>query len=197
VAACLNLQASAQAIIRRHEDVLYLSVALSERHAANTWRELDYRWSKAIGNTDDWALGHDRLFVAYTDHEELACEAVRGEALERLPGTPQARHPAPPPTAELRQPPVALWEVSDGTDDRRMRQLVAIAPLTGDAPTAVERWLWNETTARPPPLARYLAHTAKVRHQIRIYAGYSPRHHTVTIIDDGLRAQRQTARHDN
>lgn len=181
VAARRDLEGSAQAILRRHGDLLVVSVALS----GASWTELERRWASATGDIQDWAWGEARLFVAYADRDDITAEQLI-HALPDLPDGTPTRLSGP---VSSDRPRAGLWEVA-GDDDRRLRRLVAVTPMSDDLPERLERWLWYERTTDVPLFARYLSHAAKVRYQMRVLAAV-PDRETAQLVDDALHTMRQ------
>ncbi|MGC0344310.1 CATRA conflict system CASPASE/TPR repeat-associated protein [Streptomyces sp. SLBN-8D4] len=165
VAARRDDSGDAQAVLRRVDELLVLSVALS----GTDWRETERRWESAAQDIEQWAWGEVRLYVAYCGEEDVPARELE-TALPGRGGRPAVLSPP----VRLDGPRATLWEVQ-GPGERRLRRLVAVAPGAGDLPERLERWLWYERAATVPPFARYLAHTAKLRAQLRLPAvGASP-----------------------
>ncbi|MFC9758856.1 CATRA conflict system CASPASE/TPR repeat-associated protein [Streptomyces sp. NPDC056921] len=181
VAARRDLEGSAQAILRRHGDLLVVSIALS----GQSWTELERRWEAVAGDIQGWAWGEARLFVTYADHDSITAEQL----IQELPDLPDNS-----PTRLLEpvmsdRPRATLWEVA-GDDDRQLRRLVVVTSLADDLPERLERWLWYERTTDVPLFARYLSHAAKVRYQIRVLAA-APNRETTQLVDDAFHTMRQ------
>ncbi|MCD0449687.1 BN6_48550 family protein [Actinocorallia sp. API 0066] len=178
VVAAESADGSVQSVLRRRHDLLYWSVALP---AAQGWDAADRAWhalthpqepfdgpDEPVGGREAapaWAVGESRVFVAHagdTDDPGLTA-AVR----QQLPG----------PAEEVA---VSAWETPDllvceapGPDDRSLRRIAVVAGPPGQGAQA-DAWLWSDSRDVPPPLARHLAHAAKVRHQIRVHAAAGP-----------------------
>ncbi len=178
VAARRDRAGLAQAVLRRHHDLLCLSVALSPASGEQgSWDAWDRRWTRIAGADGDsareWVVGEARLFVAYREVAGAApvgtrelTEAIRAELpLPLGPGVPVAR------------PAVTLWEATgdSATGDsatRVSRRFVAVADDGGDGPRDTELWLWSQGGGAPPPFARYLADAAKLRYEMRVHAAH-------------------------
>ncbi|WP_283097378.1 CATRA conflict system CASPASE/TPR repeat-associated protein [Frankia umida] len=72
------------------------------------------------------------------------------------------RHPANVPGG------ITLWETAATTDDARIsRRMVAVAPEPAE--NDLYRWVWTSGIPDLAPFARYLMHTARLRHQLRVF----------------------------
>ncbi|MFB6394806.1 CATRA conflict system CASPASE/TPR repeat-associated protein [Polymorphospora lycopeni] len=173
-----------QAVLRRHHDLLNLSLALAPgpppTDAAPAhwprWHDLDRQWNAlAVGRTAP-LLGVVRIYLAgMTDLPDAgpagippAGRAAVGRALAgQLPGpAPRWAEPAQLGDSAL------LWELPYSDDARWERRLLLAAPTHDDA--TVSAWVWSDGSAAIPPLARYLLHTAKARFQLRVLRRDNP-----------------------
>ncbi|RKS74317.1 putative nucleotide-binding protein [Actinomadura pelletieri DSM 43383] len=163
--------ADCQAVLRRHHDLLNLSVALAPAEAAGDghwWRELDRQWQAITAEHVPALLGEARLFLARVDAEDHVRTAAPS-LYQRLGALlPDGAHD---PNAADRGVPtgdgLALWETAAEPDERLVRKFVlAIAP---DADPVASAWVWSRGDTAIPPLARYLLHGAKLRYQLRVW----------------------------
>lgn len=172
VAAQERPGADCQAVLRRHHDLLNLSVALAPAEAAGDdrswWRELDRQWETVAAGHTAALLGEARLFLARVDAEDgvrAAAPALYRRLSDLLPDTvrdPDAADHGVPTGDGL-----ALWEFMAEPDERLVRRFVlAIAP---DADPVASAWVWSRGDTAIPPLARYLLHAAKLRYQLRVW----------------------------
>ncbi|MFC4055077.1 CATRA conflict system CASPASE/TPR repeat-associated protein [Actinomadura syzygii] len=171
VAAQERPGADCQAVLRRHHDLLNLSVALapSEAHGDETWwRTLDGQWEAITAEHAPALLGEARLFLARVDAEDrirTAAPSLYRRLGSLLPDT--AHDPDAPDRGIPAGDGLALWETMAQPDERLVRRFVlAIAP---DADPAASAWVWSRGDTAIPPLARYLLHAAKLRYQLRVW----------------------------
>ncbi|MFI7293645.1 CATRA conflict system CASPASE/TPR repeat-associated protein [Streptomyces sp. NPDC050121] len=179
-----------QAILRRHQDLLCLSVALSPAAAAEaSWAEWDRRWAQVVGTTGEWVLGEARLLVAYRSADDgfpvntqLMEESIRA-GLSSVDPLPRLG-----PGVDVIRPPVTVWETGDTSETRQLRRFVAVAVDRGSEPQEVERWLWSQGGSAPPSFVRYLANAAKLRYEIRVRAAHDrdPGSDVGAIVDAAL-----------
>lgn len=189
VAARRSRDGLLQAVLRRHHDLLCLSVALSPAAGQHgSWAEWDRRWTQASGTVQEWAVGEARLFVAYRSGSD-APTSTRDTDESVLSGLPPADPPLRlGPGVAVARPPVTVWEVAGESETRHSRRLVAVAADRGDEPREAERWLWSQGGGAPAPFARYLAAAAELRYEIRVHAahGSDPGSATGTVVDSAL-----------
>jgi hypothetical protein len=145
-----------QAVLRVEHDIRCLSVALT----GGTWAELDELWRGCAGDAGDWVLGECRLFVAYV---RIPLNGRRTAAV--LEALPESYAQSRLTTARG----FAVWEVGFDLDDRNRRTFAVLAPRELEA--KLDAWVWTRGDDRMTPLARYLMHAAKVRYELRVYAG--------------------------
>jgi hypothetical protein len=62
-----------------------------------------------------------------------------------------------------------LWEASSPNDSRVERRIALVSARAQEA--ALDAWAWTRGDAALPPLGRYLLHAAKIRYELRVYAG--------------------------
>ncbi|MGR3931907.1 CATRA conflict system CASPASE/TPR repeat-associated protein [Streptomyces sp. BRA346] len=178
VAARRDRAGLAQAVLRRHHDLLCLSVALSPAAGEQgAWDAWDRRWTGVAGADGDpereWVVGEARLFVAYREATGAAAVGAR-ELTEAI----RAELPLPlGPGVAVARPAVTLWEATGESDTgdsttRPSRRFVAVADDDGDGPRDTELWLWSQGGGAPPPFARYLADAAKLRYEMRVHAAH-------------------------
>jgi hypothetical protein len=141
-----------QAIVRRHHDVLNLSLALT----SGTWAELDRLWDQDA----EVFLGQTRLYLAkYSDGP------VGAESLDPLlPPAPRAAGWAE--RGRVLAGGFALWETTPREPGRQDRRIVVLAPEDH----ALSAWVWSDGGVGMPPFTRCLLHAAKIRYQVRVWA---------------------------
>src|SRR5262249_50079533 len=170
-----------QAVLRRRHDVLHLSVAfgaytydstrsvrtrrhpLPGRGAPPGGAGFDRHGADLVGGAADVLLGEARLY--------LGTVPVTGGVEASLPLAQEAGRLLPP----VQQEPgwwargattvagFAVWEASPLVDSRVLRRIVVLGPA-GREPE-LSAWVWSTGDPAAPPLARYLLHAAKLRHQ--------------------------------
>lgn len=171
--------ADCQAVLRRHHDVLNLSVALAPPEAASPdsggwswWRRLDARWHDVVADLTGAMLGEARLHLARS-----TALGAAGDAREAPEGLFEELRALMPAAATLVSPVatpgiplgdgLVLWEPDPQPDGRPLRRLMLAAGPGGDA--AASSWAWSDGHPGMPPLARYLLHTAKLRFELRVW----------------------------
>lgn len=203
VAAVERPGGECQLILRRHHDLLNLSVALAPAAARAPengdwvwWRRLGHQWAALVARHLPAPLGEVRVHLARADDEP----AERLTAL--LPAV--ARDGAGP----LVTTPDGLlcWETATADDDRAVRHLVVAVPPELDE--VASAWVWSRGDTVIPPLARALLHAAKIRYELRVWRGSGRDHarflpadlldlrRTVTIAADNLAASGSPFRDD-
>jgi predicted nucleotide-binding protein len=159
--------AECQAILRRHRDVLNLSVVLAAPEAAPSpasghswWQDLDSQWSFLSERASAALLGEARIYLARS-------AMPPGEQLDDLlPAAARISYWGRDRAAT--DGPLALWEALPWTDDRAMRRFVlAFGGEEEEAHQLASVWAWSRGDTAIPPLARYLLHTAKLRARYR------------------------------
>lgn len=170
--------ADCQAVLRRHYDLLNLSVVLAPPQTAaarepgrSWWRELDQQWSALVARYEAHILGEARLYLAKVsgasrgDGRALAPASVRQWLSGLLPaGADPGQWWDRDVTFAGR---VTLWEASQQADDRALRRFVLAFAEEYDA--LASGWIWSRGDAAIPPLARYLLHAAKLRYQLKVW----------------------------
>jgi predicted nucleotide-binding protein len=160
--------ADCQAFLRRHHDVLNLSVALavppgpaSPPRGRSLWQDLGTQWSfLAEGLTED-LLGEARVYLARS-------AAQPGPHLDDLlPSAAHVRHWGSDRAAV--KGPLTLWEAQPWTDNRALRRFVLAFGADANAHQLASAWAWSEGGTAIPPLARYLLHAAKLRFLYRVW----------------------------
>ncbi|WP_371786267.1 CATRA conflict system CASPASE/TPR repeat-associated protein [Streptosporangium subroseum] len=145
-----------QAIVRRNQDTLILSAALS----GDDWSALEPLWISAAAQ--DWSFGETRIYAA--------AGRDPGDAVPRLgPSAAVGGH-------------TLVWEASGTPDDRPLRLVVALSRQGRSAES--DAWLWSRGDDRLPPFARYLLHTAKIRYQLRVRERYDQEVHVGSVARD-------------
>lgn len=178
LAALEDLAAARQTIIRRHHDVINLSMVFtapqetSERRrligsaSPPGWVEFDRWWDELAEEGTGALLGLTRLYLA-----EHAGDGPPLHAVERVratvPRVDESRlwweH------GELRLDEFAVWELTPDEPAGAERRIGIVAPAGRDSPLSV--WTWSNGGPDLPPLARYLMHAAKVRYETRVWDG--------------------------
>ena len=154
--------AECQAILRRHRDVLNLSVVLAAPEAApppasghSWWQDLDSQWSFLSDRASAVLLGEARIYLARS-------AAPPGEQLDDLlPAAARISYWGRDRAAA--DGPLMLWEAPPWTDDRVTRRLVLAFGDEHEAHQVASAWAWSRGDTTIPPLGRYLLHAAKLR----------------------------------
>ncbi|MFI6086223.1 CATRA conflict system CASPASE/TPR repeat-associated protein [Streptomyces sp. NPDC051217] len=201
-----------QAALRREHDALCLSVMLAPDPAEGLgWAELDTRWTGVVrtvvaaGRPGEGVLGTARLYLArLADPAPSAAPDVPSpEPAGPLTAVIRTRTPAAPSAADawpfrgvVVPQGFAVWEASAAADTREERRLAVIA--THDRDPELTAWAWTTRTRELPPLGRYLQHSARLRHQLRVWTAAEGigllRARTDVIISE-LLARSAAARH--
>jgi predicted nucleotide-binding protein len=154
--------ADCQAILRRHRDVLNLSVVLAAPEAApppasghSWWQDLDSQWSFLSERASTALLGEARIYLARS-------AMPPGEQLDDLlPAAARISYWARDRAAT--DGPLALWEALPWADDRALRRLVLTFGDEEETHQRASVWAWSRGDTAIPPLARYLLQAAKLR----------------------------------
>ncbi|MFJ6673276.1 CATRA conflict system CASPASE/TPR repeat-associated protein [Actinosynnema sp. NPDC091369] len=161
LAAAQNEAVDIQLLLRRHQDVLNLSLVFAAPVDAGAasfvppgWIEFDRWWSEVAGENTGALLGIARVHQA---------KPSSGWSRERLPARlhGRIRWDSPQPLDD----DILLWEPSPSSGPDR--DLVVTAPVGQD--DRLSAWTWSRGDVALPPLARYLANAAKLRHHIRVW----------------------------
>ncbi|MFJ9643617.1 CATRA conflict system CASPASE/TPR repeat-associated protein [Streptomyces sp. NPDC004244] len=179
VAALQHPGGHSQVILRRHHDLLALSVALAPPEAAPPagaatapwlwWRTLDYQWDALAAAHLPVAVGESRIYLARVDAREQLAAAdpelhrTLGEVLPESARSPAGHDDRGIALADG----LALWENRPEPDERALRRFVLA--VREDADPVASAWIWSDGSTAVPPLARYLLHAAKVRYQLRVW----------------------------
>jgi predicted nucleotide-binding protein len=154
--------ADCQAILRRHRDVLNLSLVLAAPEAATSpasghtwWQDLDSQWSFLAERSSAALLGEARIYLARSARPA----DERLDAL--LPAAARISYWGRDRAAT--DGPLALWEALPWSDDRTVRRLVLAFGDAEEADLLASVWAWSRGDTAIPPLARYLLQTAKLR----------------------------------
>ncbi|MCM2387676.1 CATRA conflict system CASPASE/TPR repeat-associated protein [Streptomyces albipurpureus] len=190
VAAIRSQDGLCQAFLRRHHDLLCLSVALSPAPGeAGSWAAWEQRWTQVGGTAGEWAVGEARLFVAYANSADPSAVGSRDTEESLRSALPADAAPSRlGPRVEVADPPVVLWEMAGESGDRSSRRFAAVAADHENVPDEVERWLWSQGGGTPPPFARYLAAAAGVRYEMRVHAAQQADSGTGAVVDSALAA---------
>ncbi|GAA1275749.1 hypothetical protein GCM10009677_31540 [Sphaerisporangium rubeum] len=191
--------ARCQAVLRRHHNILNLSVALaptplmpSPDGPRSWWRELDRQWTRLTATQAPHLLGEARLYLA-----DLAApppdHTMTGRELGPLvPGDQAENWWRRGVTHEER---TTIWETSPSDDGQWLRRFL-VAFATADA-KAASAWTWSHGSPTIPPLARYLLHAAVMRFHLRVWQRDDRTAESRDAIDAllaDLRRRRATAR---
>ncbi|GAA2304954.1 hypothetical protein GCM10009853_072510 [Glycomyces scopariae] len=172
VAGIEDGSADFQAIARRDHDMVNLSIAFSaplESHARRRrigsalppgWFEFDRWWREVSSHGTDAQLGVVTVFQAQSEGDTAGLAAEVRKTLPRQEEKPRWWEEVW--TNPQRFP---IWEISPG-DDRPGRCFAAVVPQHRSS--ALSAWTWSRGDTALPPLARYLMHAAKLRHQARV-----------------------------
>ncbi|PSL52111.1 class 3 adenylate cyclase [Saccharothrix carnea] len=161
LAAAQNEAVDLQLVLRRHHDLLNLSVLFAAPARTGLasfvppgWIEFDRWWSEVQGDDVGDLLGTVRIYQAQQPGESTP---------EPLPG--RLRGGIRWDARQTLDDDLRLWESdpSTGAD----RDIVITAPVGEDA--RLSAWTWSRGGTEMPPLARYLANAAKLRHHIRVW----------------------------
>ncbi|MEH1013654.1 CATRA conflict system CASPASE/TPR repeat-associated protein [Micromonospora sp. CPCC 206060] len=154
-----------QAVLRRHHDVVNLSVVLAPTTGTGTddWIRLDRLWSTIAPPWSGGLLGVARVYQGLMSHQATVDHSSADTLHPLLPVTGTARY-----WSDGVVTPVGLgvWEVGATDDARPERRLLVLAPDGYD--DVLSAWTWSRGDAAMPPLARYLLHAATVRHHLRV-----------------------------
>lgn len=163
-----------QALARVEHDLLCISVMQAPADQPDLrWPELEATWLSVLHQPDGTGLaggitvGEARLFLGLSPP---------GCADDETASLIQAALRPPIPLAWQRQVTglgsrIRLWEVTvAASDDRSLRRFVVLGPQEHEV--RVDQLVWTSTgDGDLTPLARFLLHAAKVRHQLRVFAG--------------------------
>ncbi|MFE5723792.1 CATRA conflict system CASPASE/TPR repeat-associated protein [Streptomyces erythrochromogenes] len=180
VAALQHPAGHSQVILRRHHDLLVLSVALAPPEAVRPrdgvvsvpwlwWRTLDYQWDALVRAHLPVSVGESRIYLARVEAREQSAVAdpelyrTLGEVLPASARRPAGRHDRGVALADG----LALWEDLPEPDERALRRFVLA--VRDDADPVASALAWSDGSTAMPPLARYLLHAAKIRYQLRIW----------------------------
>ncbi len=160
--------ADCQAILRRHHDVLNLSVVLARPVASAApasghtwWQDLDSQWNFLSARLTGNLLGEARIYLARGG-------TPPGRPLDDLLPAP-ARTGAGDHSSVLVDGRLTLWEAPPWTDDRPLRRFVIAFDDDDHADRLASAWVWSRGDTAIPPLARYLLYAAKLRHMYRVW----------------------------
>ncbi len=166
LAAQERRDADCMAFLRRHHDVLSLSVVLAATPGTppspghSWWQDLDSQWSSLRAGLAPALLGEARVYLA-------GCAEPGPQLDDLLPAA--ARVGLWRPDRAASDGPLALWEALPWADDRQLRRLVLTFPPDRESHDLASGWAWSDGSTAIPPLARYLLHAAKLRYQYRVW----------------------------
>jgi predicted nucleotide-binding protein len=176
-AAQQSPDATRQAVLRRVDDVMNLSVALAQSAPQIMglpskrplgWVECAQIWSQVSAPGSDAALGEIRLFLARAPvggSGTVAATAVLGQSLEPLLPYREDRAREWWRSGTTTSAGYAVWDLRPG-DTGSIREIVIIA--ASDRDDELSAWAWSDGTTDLPPFARYLLHMAKLRYEARL-----------------------------
>ena len=183
--------ADCQAVLRRHHDVLNLSVVVAAPPGApapgpghSWWQDLDAQWSfLSDGLAGSGLLGEARVYLA----RSMTPPGPHLDGL--LPAAAQVGRWQPDRAAANGR--LRLWEAPPWTDGRARRHLVVAFDADEEAHELASAWAWSDGGAAIPPLARYLLHAAKLRFLYRVWLRDSTSHELAAVIRSRVAALRQ------
>lgn len=158
--------ADCQAILRRHHEVLNLSLVLARPVGApppgsgnSWWQDLDSQWSSLSEGVTPDLLSEARIYLARS-------AAPPGQHLDDLlPSAARITDWQRDRAAAEGQ--LALWEALPWTDGRAQRRFVLAFGEDIGTHHSASAWAWSNGDTAIPPLARYLLHVAKLRQLYR------------------------------
>ncbi|MYV97756.1 hypothetical protein GT354_05590 [Streptomyces sp. SID3343] len=166
-----------QVVLRREYDTFCLSAVLEPDTVEGvTWSELDARWSRverAAGAAPSGVLGSARLFLARLTDPATPVRACPESVQDSVPTDGSGTGVRSGPGALLGGR-VAVWESCGPGDDRTVRRLAVIAGPDGDAELSALAWVVAGSVRELPPLAHYLLHAGRLRHQLRVWRAAHP-----------------------
>jgi predicted nucleotide-binding protein len=176
-AAQQSPDATRQAVLRRVDDVMNLSVALAQpapqimglpSKRPLGWVECAQIWSQVSAPGSDAALGEIRLFLARAPvggSGTVEATAVLGQSLEPLLPYREDRAREWWRWGTTTSAGYAVWDLRPG-DTGSIREIVIIA--ASDRDDELSAWAWSDGTTDLPRFARYLLHMAKLRYEARL-----------------------------
>jgi nucleoside phosphorylase len=167
--------------------VLGVSVMMApprERDCADAWAGLERAWEETLAAFPSaGVLGEARVFLALLarDSDDNAREspAAQRQVLDLVrAAAPEPASPGwwqrwdaialGPPDDVLSE--VLVWEMGpDQHDGRRIRRLLALT--AAESEDRADDFLWTTGDGTLSPFSRHLVHAARLRHQIRVFAG--------------------------
>jgi predicted nucleotide-binding protein len=192
VAAQERPDADCQAFLRRHHDVINLSVVLAAPPGApapapghSSWQDLDTQWSVLSDGLTAGLLGEARLYLARS-------AAAPGPHLDDLlPAAARIGHWTQQRAAA--NGPLRLWEAPPWADDRPARRLVLGFGADEEMHALASAWAWSDGGTAIPPLARYLLHAAKLRFLYRVWQRDATTHGLTALIRSQVAAVREAS----
>lgn len=163
VAACEHPEGEYQAIMRRVQDVMNISVVLA---GPSGWARLDRQWRDLAAGGTSGQLGVVTVFQAkHRGDLEANAQVVRAALPPGDEGSYWWRR------VQFSPHGFTCWETSPD-DERADRRIVVVAPDGQDA--ELSAWTWSRGDVELPPFARYLMHAAKLRYQARLRGTSQP-----------------------
>lgn len=157
-----------QALVLREHDVYCLAVMIAPDPAEEVgWSELEARWTavsdQSASSPPDRILGEARVFLGLIEDAQHKAAAASCPSMDTDPGAEWWRH------AHRTASGLLLWEDGARADERALRRFVALARRRDER--LLDAWVWTRGEAELPPFGRYLMHMARIRYELRVYAG--------------------------
>jgi glycosyltransferase involved in cell wall biosynthesis len=167
IAAQQSPDRAVQAVLRREDEILNLSVLLAAE-SGSTWVDRDRQLDGVFGRTIESAIGLARLYLGkVTEGPDLP---AAGELTALLPPSAQDGQVWHRPYRTVAG--LTLWEGSVG-EGRAVQQFVVLA--RPDQDDELGDWTWAPGLhPNMPRFARYLMHMAKIRYQYRVWSRLAP-----------------------
>lgn len=192
LAAQERSDADCQAFLRRHHDVINLSVVLSAPPGASApaaghsaWQDLDTQWSFLSDGLTAGLIGQARLYLARSD-------VPPGRHLDDLL-PPAARVGQWAPERATANGPLNLWEAPPWADSRSARRLTLAFGADAETHALASAWAWSDGSTSIPPLARYLLHAAKLRFLYRVWQRDATTHELAALIRSQVAGVREAS----
>jgi predicted nucleotide-binding protein len=190
LAAQERADADCQAILRRHHDVLNLSLVLAPPQTMSApatghswWQDLDSQWSFISDRLTGGLLGEARIYLAES-------AAPPGPLLDQLL-PPTARIEYWQPRRAAADGLLALWEAPPWVDSRATRRLVLTFRDGDDDKRSASAWAWSDGGPAIPLLARYLLHAARLRYEYRVWQRDAGTHQLIASIREDVARTRR------
>jgi nucleoside phosphorylase len=190
--------ATRQAMLQRSHDILTLSIRLSARDDTGDWLTLSQLLQVTTGDLTGYQPGAAVCYLGQLAdprylERDTGTDALRVSVTPELESALTALLP-PSDLAGLwqhhsRAPGLAFWDISPSENGvSTLRQFITLAP-PGSAAEVVE-WAWLADGPSMPPLARYLLHTSKIRHELRALSNVPSARQLCQRVDDTVASLR-------